>query len=423
VTSAMKNTGATMRMALDAIDAGEWAALGGTEKCLGVVSADPDENHVGLAPSTQFGTGFTRSDYEALTAGLYNGAWTVSDSLSGVGIDVRTADPTCVAVITDAGGVEDGGFNQAAYEGALGWCAAHDSPVRAYIADVEDADDALDTVAQAVNAGFDALVMPGFGFAGTIAEAQHEFPGVRFIGLDISGDDLDGGISDNVFLATYREEQAGFMAGYAAVKLGYRHLGFIGGMEFDSVMRYGYGFVQGADAAAVALSIADDVAVEFGYADAFWPSDELTDRMKAWYAQGVEVIFSCGGGICDSVAEAARDEGGMVIGVDVDQAGMLGEAITLTSAVKDLGATASYALNAIDNGGWATLGGTEQRLGVVCADPDENHVGLAPSTRFGEGFTRSDYEALTAGLYNGAWTVSDSTGAMPATQIAVNRQE
>ena len=424
VTSAVKSVGTTVRMALSAIDSGDWASLGGTTANLGVVSADPSLNHVGLAASTQFGTGFSRSNYEALVAGLYNGSYAVSadnTNLPETGIAVRTEDPVCVAVIADAGGVEDRGFNQSAYEGALSVCAENGMPLQAYTLDGNDGN-GLDAVNEAVFAGFDTLILPGFGFAETIADAQETWPGVRFIGLDLSAADMERSVAQNTFLASYREEQAGFMAGYAAVSLGYRHLGFIGGMEIPSVMRYGYGFVQGANAAAAVLDAADEVTVEFSYANAFQPSDELTNRMRIWYTQGVEVVFSCGGGIWGSVAEAASQvAGAMVIGVDVDQAPDIGEARTLTSAMKGLDATVSSALQAIVDGNWNSLGGTEQRLGVVGGGPEESYVRLAPSTRFGTGFTRQDYESLMQAIFEGECAISDSIDAMPETGITVNK--
>lgn len=422
VTSAMKDLGVTVKMALEAIGNEEWEALGGASAQLGIVSADPAMNHVGLAPSTRFGSGFTEGDYRTLAAGLYSEKYAVSEDLPDTRIAVRTEDPMCVAVITDEGGVEDRGFNQAAYEGAQAWCVAGNLPLRAYALGEEQ--DGLEIVEQAAASGFDVMILPGFLFAETIAETQQAYPDVKFIGLDISADDLGGNIAGNTFLATYREEQAGFLAGYAAVRLGYRHLGFIGGMAIPSVMRYGYGFAQGADAAAAEMSVADDVTVEFDYADAFWPSDELTERMRAWYARGVEVVFSCGGGILDSVIEAASDtEGAMVIGVDVDQAADIGEARALTSAMKALGATARMALEAIGEGNWATLGGTARQLGIVSGDPEENHVGLAPSTKFAEGFTAQDYAALTRALCDGQYVVSDSTEVEPQTLIQVNWPE
>ena len=418
VTSAVKGLGETARMALEAIEDGNWEALGGTSQRLGIVGADLALNHVGLAASTRFGSGFTRDDYQALVAGLYSGDYAVSEDLPDTQITVRTVDPTCVAVITDEGGVEDGGFNQAVYEGAL----ASDLPLRAYA--LGDEQEGADLVAQAAASGFDVMILPGFAFAETIAQAQRDYPDVKFIGLDISEEDLGADIEGNTFLATYKEEQAGFLAGYAAVKLGYRHLGFLGGMDIPAVNRYGYGFVQGTDAAATELSIAGDVDVVFSYADAFWPSDELTERMRTWYSEGVEVVFACGGGIWQSVTDAASDfEGAMVIGVDVDQAADIGQARTLTSAMKRLEATTLAALSAIDSGNWEALGGTAQRLGVVGADPASNHVGLAPSTQFAEDFTAENYAALTLAIYSGDYAISDSTDEMPETAIQVYTME
>ena len=126
------------------------------------------------------------------------------------------------------------------------------------------------------------------------------------------------------------------MAGYAAVKLGYTHLGFLGGMAVPAVVRYGYGFVQGADAAAAETGAA--VTVEYAYGNQFYGDADITAYMDNWYQTlGVEVVFACGGGIYSSAAEAAAKVGGKVIGVDVDQAAIIdggyGDGMTVTSAM------------------------------------------------------------------------------------------
>ena len=164
---------------------------------------------------------------------------------------------------------------------------------------------------------------------------QDEYPDVNFLLLDgepHSADYAEYRTAANTHCILYREEQAGFFAGYAAVKEGYTELGFAGGMAVPAVIRFGYGFIQGADAAAQELGV--NANVKFWFADSFAPSDDIKTKAASWYTEGTEVIFSCGGGICTSIIAAAEEGGGKVIGVDSDQYYL--SDVVITSAMKDL---------------------------------------------------------------------------------------
>ena len=147
------------------------------------------------------------------------------------------------------------------------------------------------------------------------------YPAVKFVALDMSEADLRGDQTDvdlsevynveNTYCAIYQEELPGYMAGYAAVKMGYKHLGFLGGMSVPAVIRYGFGYVQGANAAAVEMGIEDEVTIEYAYGGQFYGDADITAAMDTWYStNGVEVVFACGGGIYTSAAEAAAKVGG-----------------------------------------------------------------------------------------------------------------
>jgi basic membrane protein A len=215
------------------------------------------------------------------------------------------------------------------------------------------------------------------------------------------------------------------MAGYAAVKLGYTKLGFLGGMAVPAVIRYGYGFVQGVDAAAAELGLTD-VVVNYAYGNQFYGDADITAAMDTWYAGGTEVVFACGGGIFTSAAEAAAKVNGKVIGVDVDQAatidGLYGEGMTVTSAMKGLAPTVKTMLAAVQNGTFK--GGVVGNLGLVGTDPEANYVQLpSATTQFSDTFTLEDYQALVAAMFNGEITVSNDitvSAADLATVVTVN---
>ena len=230
----------------------------------------------------------------------------------------------------------------------------------------------------------------------------------------------------NVYCAVYQEELCGYMAGYAAVKLGYTHLGVLGGMAVPAVQRFGYGFVQGADAAAVELGIADQVVMEYAYGNQFFGDADITAYMDNWYQTlGVQVVFASGGGIYTSAAEAAAKVGGKLIGVDVDQSANIdtyGEGMCVTSAMKGLAETVKHMLSEVVAGNFANYGGKIETLGLVNGDdPTANYVQLPmETTQWGDGFTQDDYKALVKAMFDGEVTVSNDTSAMPETTITVN---
>ena len=231
--------------------------------------------------------------------------------------------------------------------------------------------------------------------------------------------------ADNVYCCTYQEELSGYMAGYAAVKLGYKHLGFLGGMAVPAVTRFGYGYVQGADEAAKELGITDQVEVEYVCGGQFYGDADITAYMDTWYgSKGVEAVFACGGGIFTSAAEAAAKTDGKVIGVDSDQAPIIdeyGEGLTITSAMKGLATTVKTVLTDIKADKWSDYAGKIDNLGLVSENTDENFVQLpVETTQWGDGFTEDDYHTLVKEMYDGKIKVSNDITEMPKTDIKVN---
>ena len=339
-----------------------------------------------------------------------------------------------VAMITDYGDITDQSFNQSTYEACKAFGEANGVDFTYYKPEGDSDAERVAMIDKAVADGYNVVVMPGYAFAGAIKETAETYPDVKFVALDVSEYDLEGDGSDfnnktfdNVFSAVYQEELPGYMAGYAAVKMGYTKLGFLGGMAVPAVIRYGYGFVQGADAAAAELGA--DVEVNYAYGNQFYGDSDITAAMDTWYQGGTEVVFACGGGIFTSAAEAAAKTGGKVIGVDVDQAatidGSYGEGMTITSAMKGLQATVNTLLTAIKDGKWSEYAGQIQNLGLVSGDDlSKNYVGLAESTVWTDGFTEDDYKALVADMASGKISVSnDSSAEEPsATTVKVNFQ-
>ena len=347
-----------------------------------------------------------------------------------------------IAMVTDSGDITDQSFNQTTYEACKEWAADNGSDFNYYKPE-SDSDEARNaSVDQAVADGANVIVLPGYMFAATIVEQSEMYPDVKFIAPDVSaGDICEKGVgegytynpddyevtdyynADNVYCCTYQEEVSGYMAGYAAVKFGYKHLGFLGGMSVPAVTRFGYGYIQGADEAAKELGITDEVELEYVCGGQFYGDADITAYMDTWYGnKGVEVVFACGGGIYTSAAEAAAKVDGKVIGVDSDQSGIIGEDITVTSAMKGLAPTVKTALDAIKDGNWESdYAGKIDNLGLVSENPEDNYVQLPmETTQWDDNFTVDDYKDLVKKLYNGEIEVSSDITAMPETEITVN---
>ena len=346
-----------------------------------------------------------------------------------------------VAMVTDSGDITDQSFNLMTYVACKDWGKENDIEFN-YYKPQSDSDEARTaSVDQAVADGANVIVLSGYVFAPTVIDESDLYPEVKFLALDVSaGDICEKGIGegydynpdhynvtdyyneDNVYCCTYQEELSGFMAGYAAVMLGYRHLGFLGGMSVPAVNRYGYGYVQGADAAAKELGITDEVQVEYVCGGQFYGDADITAYMDTWYgSKGVEVVFACGGGIYTSAAEAAVKTGGKVIGVDSDQSATIDdykEGLTVTSAMKGLQVTIDNVLDAILDNEWDKYVGKIENLGMESPDPAENYVQLPEETTQWDGtFTKEDYQKLVQRMYNGEYEVSSDSTTFPETEI------
>lgn len=360
-------------------------------------------------------------------------------------MSVSADDEYKVAMVTDYGDITDQSFNQTTYEACKAFSEENGLDFQYFKPTGDSTAERVGSVEQAIAEGYNIVVMPGYAFAGTIVETSELYPDVKFVALDVgAGDILEAALGeeydytpenwevtdyyyeDNVYIAIYQEELSGYMAGQAAVKLGYTHLGFLGGMAVPAVIRFGYGFVQGANDAAVELGIQDSVTIEYAYGNQFYGDADITAAMDTWYqTNGVEVVFACGGGIYTSAAEAAaKVDGAKVIGVDSDQAAIIdvyGEGMTVTSAMKGLKATVNTILSEIVAGNWDNYVGQIQNLGLVSENPEENYVQLPlESTQWSDDFTVDDYKALVASMLSGEITVSSDTSAMPETEITVN---
>lgn len=317
-----------------------------------------------------------------------------------------------IALVTDVGTIDDESFNQATWEGVVAYGDAHKIEYTYYQPTEDSTEERINQIDLAVSEGATVIVLPGYLFGETLSEVQTTYPDVNFIAVDVSEGDMTAPIESNAYACTFSEEQAGYLAGYAAVKEGYTKLGFLGGMAVPAVIRYGYGYVQGVDAAAQEMGV--DVEVKYTYGGQFYGDANITAKMESWYSEGTEIVFACGGGIYTSAMEAALGYDGMIIGVDVDQYSV-GEGNdynpVLTSAMKGLTATVEDRLDAYFSGNWDSIGGKVQNLGLA----DGDYIGLpteGASWAFST-FTKDEYQKLLDGITDGSIAISNDTENQP----------
>jgi len=265
-----------------------------------------------------------------------NSAKSNGKNAPGARFDVNAFD---LALITDTGSIDDKSFNQGCWEGILRYTNERFVPHKYFQPKGHATSDLLETIDQAVNEGAKVIITPSVTFEFAVYIAQDRYPNVNFILVDsvphFGPGDSTYKTSSNTVGILFAEDQAGFLAGYAAVKDGYRQLGFFGGRAIEPVFRFGHGFIQGVEFAAEEMGLASgSVSVNYIYTGTFLPSPEAQALAASWYESGTEVIFACGGAVGKSVIAAAEKAGKKVIGVDIDQSGE--SPVVITSALKGL---------------------------------------------------------------------------------------
>lgn len=319
-----------------------------------------------------------------------------------------------IAFVSGEGELDDASFHEGSWEGIAEYADENRITYSYYRPAADTRQAREEAVRTAAKKGAKIIISQGYPFEEVIAHMQNEYPKIQFLMLDAkprkSGQKAE--LASNVHCILFREEEAGYLAGYAAVREGYTRLGFLGGKEIAPVQRYGSGFIQGAEYAAMEME--REITLKYQYTDTFLPSDEVQQKSKEWYEEGVQVIFACNGGASVSVMQAAEELDGKVIGVDTDQSA---ESITvLTSAGKNLKGAVTEALDTLyENGGvWSgkqagktiTLGAKEEDVGL----PQEEEA-----WRF-ENFTQRDYRKIYRGLKREEQEILSGTATMPKTE-------
>ena len=314
---------------------------------------------------------------------------------------MTSADGTYeLAFVTDVGQLKDKSFNQGTWNGVKAYAAANGLSYKYYQpanGDQATDDDRYDAMKAAVEGGAKVVVCAGFMQEAALTKAATEYPEAKFIFIDGYPIGLD-----NVAPIAFKEEQSGYFAGYAVVMDGFTKLGFCGGGggTNPACCRYGYGFAQGAEAAAAELGVEVELKYSWQYGASFSASPELQTMAKGWYETGTEIIFACGGSMFASITAAAAENDGYVVGVDVDQS--FDSDTVVTSALKGLSNATEWAIAKCYDGSFAEIGGIATSLGA-----NDNAVGLPTETWSFETYTVEEYEAAMEAMKAGELVVDD----------------
>ena len=314
---------------------------------------------------------------------------------------MTSADGTYeLAFVTDVGQLKDKSFNQGTWNGVKAYAAANGLSYKYYQpanGDQATDDDRYDAMKAAVEGGAKVVVCAGFMQEAALTKAATEYPDAKFIFIDGYPIGLD-----NVAPIAFKEEQSGYFAGYAVVMDGFTKLGFCGGGggTNPACCRYGYGFAQGAEAAAAELGIEVELKYSWQYGASFSASPELQTMAKGWYETGTEIIFACGGSMFASITAAAAENDGFVVGVDVDQS--FESDTVVTSALKGLSNATAWAIAKCYDGSFAEIGGVPTSLGA-----NDDAVGLPTETWSFETYTVEQYEAAMEAMKAGELVVDD----------------
>ncbi len=335
-----------------------------------------------------------------------------------------------IALITDSGTITDMSFNQSSYEAISEWADENEKTYKYYVPLSTSETDIKSAVETAISNDAKVVVTPGYAFSTIIYELQQTYTDVKFIAVDYVpsngevDDDYQELVSNNTYSISFSDEQSGYLAGYASVMDGETNIGFIGGEIVPSVVRYGVGYINGANDAS--LKTENNVNVWYGYSESFVPKDSIATTTEQWIDDGVETIFSCGGGIWQSVADGiiAKDNNTKLIGVDINQQPVINaiddysDITVLTSATKEIATAIKSALDYYGIENWDAIGGKADTLGIS-QDYTQTYVGLPTeekSWNFST-FTVEDYNAVITSIQDGTIQIINDTATDIETYI------
>ncbi len=281
---------------------------------------------------------------------------------SGAAATAKPAKVFKVGLSTDAGQLNDHGFNELAYNGLKK--AERVLGVQGRLVQAVSAADYVPNMAALARQGYDLIIGVGFAQGDAIAAVAKRFPNTRFAIVDVSNADL-AGKPKNVEGLIFREQEVGYLAGYlgalAEKRAGGNLISAIGGFKQPPVDRYIAGYIAGAKKAVPGIKVV------WGYSHDWVDLAKCKELALIQIARGSGVVFQVAGGCGLGALNAAKEKHVWGIGVDADQS-FLGPYV-LTSALKGVDTSVFLTVKALVNGSFH--GGTDAVFGL-----DRAGVGL-----------------------------------------------
>ena len=304
-----------------------------------------------------------------------------------------------VGMVTDVGGVNDNSFNQFAWAGLQNLAAEDPTFEVNYLESKTDADYQTN-INTFIDEEYDLIVCVGYMLADATKEAAEMNPDVKFAIIDDASIELD-----NVACLTFAQEQCSYLVGLIA---GYmtqsKTVGYVQGMVSDTMNLFGVGYISGVLEACPEATVLQYNANNFG--DIAGGATAAKDMIT----KGADVIYHAAGGTGIGVLNTCEEEKVWGIGVDADQAAVLGLNYVLSSALKDAGAGAVDIAKAEKDG--------EFEGGVHHYDLADGAVGFATTGDHIPADVLEKVEAAKAAIISGELTVPTTAAECPAFELA-----
>lgn len=305
-----------------------------------------------------------------------------------------------IALIFEGTEIEDSAYNRDAFIGMARFAEENNKTFGYYRATSAGGKHFEGAIESAIANHAKIVITLGDPVKTIISKFQLAYPDVIFIMVDAEPIDANGNVvtAKNTMSIIFNEEVSGFLAGYSMVAEGFRHFGFIGGIPYEAVKDYGYGFAQGINYASKRLNVKSNL--KYTYVYTFEEADEIIDLSRNWYKNGCEIIFSCGGAICNSIIASANRYKWYVIGVDTDQSS--DSSAFYTSAMKLVG-------KAIDDSLYLIYNDNFDLTNAKSLDFKNRYVDLEYDNSLFEIFKKPTLNALKEKLFNKEIEVKRST--------------
>lgn len=306
-----------------------------------------------------------------------------------------------IALITDAQGMNEQTSEYSALAGVKKFAEKNNKTYDSFASEEKSTRGYEETISKALKSGAEVIICQGKELETAVYDMQKADLSVKFVLLDgvpHAADSEKEKLRGNTHAVLFSREQAGYLAGYSAVREGFTSLGFMGGEKEDSTIQYGSGFVLGANEAAKEIGLgAEQITIRYRYLGTEITSPDVEQTAQSWYNEGCQVISSCEFSILNAIGKAAKQKDKQVITMDNSLEAFPGTVLTYVG--NDYASVTYQILNSIKEKSYA--GGEREIVGV-----DTNSVCLDMNKSSFQTFTADQYNQLCEELSNGKLEVS-----------------